>query len=103
MIDAVVKVLGKQAKDGEDKTKFNVNVAKYDKERTAPVFHSAFVGDSGELSVCKSEILAQFKKIFNDIDGSQIRICYSCTEGNCNEICPDYLETAQGDNKFKHK
>ena len=51
MIDTVVKVLGKQAKDGEDKTKFNVNVAKYDKERTAPVFQLAFVGDSGELKV----------------------------------------------------
>ena len=73
MIDAVLKVPKKQAKDGEDKRKFNVNEIKDTKERTAPVIQSAFVGDSSELSVCKRETLTQFKKIFNDIDESQIR------------------------------
>ena len=73
MMDPVLKVPAKQAKDGEDKRKFNVNETKDTKERTAPVIQSAFVGDSSDLSACKSEIFTQFKKIFNDIDESQIR------------------------------
>ena len=46
MIDAVVKVLGKQAKYAEDKIKFNVNEAKDNIERTALVIQSDFAGDS---------------------------------------------------------
>ena len=82
MIDAVVKVLGKQAKYVEDKRKFNVNEAKDNIQRTALVIQSDFAGDSSELSVCKSEIFTQHK-IFNDIDESQIPSYYFCTERNC--------------------
>ena len=53
--------------------------------------------------MCKSDIFAQFKKIFNDIDETQIQNYYFCTERNCNEICSDDLKTAKKDNKFKHK
>ena len=53
--------------------------------------------------MCKSEIFDQFKKIFNDIDETQIHNYYFCTERNCNEICSDNLKTAKKDNKFKHK
>ena len=84
MIDAIVKVLWKQAKYVEDKRKFNVNEAKDNIERTALVIKSDFAGDSSELSVCKSEIFTQLKRIFNDIDESQIRNYYFCTERNCN-------------------
>ena len=84
MINAIVKVLGKQAKYVEDKRKFNVNEAKDNIERTALVIKSDFAGDSSELSVCKSEIFTQLKRIFNDIDESQIRNYYFCTERNCN-------------------
>ena len=84
MINAIVKVLGKQAKYVEDKRKFNVNEAKDNIERTALVIKSHFAGDSSELSVCKSEIFTQLKKIFNDIDESKIRSYYFCTERNCN-------------------
>ena len=51
----------------------------------------------------KSKIFAQFKKIFNDIDETQIHNYYFCTERNCNEICSDDLKIAKKDNKFKHK
>ena len=68
MVDAVVPV--KQAKGGEDK-KTKTKKRKVNKERTASAIQSAFVGDSNELSVCKSRILAQLKKIFNDIDESR--------------------------------
>ena len=84
MIDAIVKVLWKQAKYVEDKRKFNVTEAKDNIERTALVIKSDFAGDSSELSVCKSEIFTQLKKIFNDIDESKIRSYYFCTERNCN-------------------
>ena len=47
------------------------------------------------FNLCKSEIFAQFKRVFNDNDESQIHNCYSCTEINCNEICSDYLKTAK--------
>ena len=45
--------------------------------------------------MCKSEIFAQFKKIFNDIDETQIHNYYFCTERHCNEICSDDLKTAK--------
>ena len=48
-------------------------------------------------------MFAQFKKIFNDIDETQIHNYYFCTERNCNEICFDDLKTAKKDNKLKHK
>ena len=51
--------------------KEKANESKVNKERTASAIQSAFVGDSNELSVCKSRILAQLKKIFNDIDESR--------------------------------
>ena len=53
--------------------------------------------------MCKSEIFNHFKKIFNDIDETQIHNYYFCTEQHCNEICSDDLKTAKKDNKFKHK
>ena len=74
VVYAVVPV--KQAKGGEDQKKKKqkkekVNESKVNKEWTASAIQSAFVGDSSELSVCKSRILAQLKKIFNDIDESR--------------------------------
>ena len=72
MLDSLVEVSAKWAKHGEDEIKFNVNEVKANKKRTTPVIQSAFLGDSGELLVCKSGIFAQFKKIFYNSDASRI-------------------------------
>ena len=92
--DTVAEVPAKLAKGEEEERKSNFDEGKDNKEGAAPVIQSAFK-DSSESAMCKSEIFAQFKKIFNDIDETQIHNYYFCTERNCNEICSDDLKTAK--------
>lgn len=88
---------------GEEERKLNINEAKDNKKMIAPVIRSAFAGASSWLSVYKSEIFAQFKNNFNEIDESKVHKCYFCSESNCYEIWFDDLKQAKKDNKFKHK
>ena len=51
----------------------------------------------------KNEIYGLFKKVFNDLDPSNVHNYYFCREKNCKEICSADLKAMSKDNKFQHK
>ena len=96
----------KLAKYDGHETSSNIDEAREKVRSTAPNTASIppnLKEDLIDLLKCKNELFLQFKKVFSDINESQIHNYYFCTLRNCKEISLDDLKSAKKDNKLRHK